>query len=481
MGRSVGRAGRGHRHRPGQHHRPGDHPSGFAHRSFVERATTGFDAFARSVEEWTLERGEEVTGVPAWAIRELAESYAQADRAQLCWTLGITEHHNGTDNVLALINLALLCGHVGRYGSGLSPLRGQNNVQGGGDMGAIPDHLPGFADLTDPAIRAPFDAAWQITIPPRRGMHLSQMFEAMGDGRLGALYVVGENPAQSEADATQALERLGRLELLIVQDIVLTRTAQLADVVLPATASWCEAEGTVTNSERRVQRVRKAVDGPLGARDDADILCAIAARLGHPFPAVGAEAIWDELRTLSPIHRGMSYERLERLGGIQWPCFDEHSLTPSFLHGRLWAEDPNARGTAAAFTVVEDEGPIEALDDDVPAAAHHRPSPRLVQHGGTEHGAVLAIATGRDGRSVGGRCPTAGRGRSRGGAGRLPSWDRRGTGPHRPRTPRRAHVHDDALSRRRGHQSPDHRRHRSASGTAEFKAAAVRIEKLPTP
>ncbi len=336
------------------------------HRSFIERATTDFDAFAQSVQDWTLERGEAVTGVPAWAIAELAHAYARADRAQLCWTLGITEHHNATDNVLALINLALLCGHVGRYGSGLNPLRDQNNVQGGGDMGAIPNRLPGFQDLADAELRAPFEAAWDHAINPVYGMHLTAMFEAMGEGRLGGLYVVGENPAQSEADVAHALDRLAGLEHLVVQDIFRTKTAELAHVVLPATASWCEAEGTATNSERRVQRVRKAITGPPGARDDIEIICSLAQRLGHTFEYANSEAVWNELRTLSPMHRGMSYRRLEELGGIQWPCFNEDQLEPSFLHGRLWSEDPALVGPRAPFSVVWDEGPVDQLDGDHP-------------------------------------------------------------------------------------------------------------------
>ena len=336
------------------------------HRSFIERATADFDAFAQSVQEWTLERGEAVTGVPAWAIAELAHAYARADRAQLCWTLGITEHHNATDNVLALINLALLCGHVGRYGSGLNPLRGQNNVQGGGDMGAIPNRLPGFQDLADAELRAPFEAAWYHAINPVYGMHLTAMFEAMGEGRLGGLYVVGENPAQSEADVAHALDRLAGLEHLVVQDIFRTKTAELAHVVLPATASWCEAEGTATNSERRVQRVRKAITGPPGARDDIEIICSLAQRLGHTFEYANSEAVWNELRTLSPMHRGMSYRRLEDLGGIQWPCFNEDQLEPSFLHGRLWSNDPALVGPRAPFSVVWDEGPVDQLDGDHP-------------------------------------------------------------------------------------------------------------------
>ena len=192
----------------------------------------------------------------------------------ICWTLGITEHHNAVDNVLCLINLALLTGHVGRYGSGLNPLRGQNNVQGGGDMGAIPNKLPGFQDIeSNHEARERFERAWGVTITPKYGWHLTQMFEAMERGDLRCLYVLGENPAQSEADATHANELLEGLDCLVVQDIFLTRTAEMADVVLPASASWCEAEGTVTNSERRVQRVRKALDPPGDARDDIEILC----------------------------------------------------------------------------------------------------------------------------------------------------------------------------------------------------------------
>jgi len=341
--------------------------AGLHNRAFIDRATEGFDAYAGSVEEWTLDRGAMETGVPPDAIRELAHAYATADRAQLCWTLGITEHHNAVDNVLALINLALLCGHVGRYGSGLNPIRGQNNVQGGGDMGAIPNRLVGFQDLRDPDVRVRFDRAWGAHIPPEPGMHLSAMFEAMARGTLTALYVIGENPAQSEADASHAVALLEGLEHLVVQDMFLTRTAQLADVVLPATAAWCESEGTVTSSERRVQRVRKALEPPTGARDDIGILTGIAARLGREWEYADAEAVWEEVRSLAPaMYAGMSYARLEALGGIQWPCPSEDRIEPTFLHGRLWADDPEARGARAPFSVVAHELPVDELDDEYP-------------------------------------------------------------------------------------------------------------------
>ena len=338
--------------------------AGLENRAFIERATVGYEEYRRSVEPFTLERGEELTGVPAAAIRELAHSYAAADRAQLCWTLGITEHHNAVDNVLALINLGLLTGHVGRYGSGLNPLRGQNNVQGGGDMGAIPNKLPGFQDVEDAALRAPFEAAWSRALPARAGWHLSLMFEAMERGELTTLYVIGENPAQSEADAARARALLGGLEHLIVQDIFLTRTAELADVVLPAAASWAEAEGTVTSSERRVQRVRRALTPPGQARGDVEILCTLAERLGHDWGAPTAQQVWDELRSLSPMHAGMSYRRLEELGGIQWPCADENDPGSPFLHGRLWRTP--LEGPPAPFHPVRHQPPVDTLSDRYP-------------------------------------------------------------------------------------------------------------------
>jgi formate dehydrogenase major subunit len=338
--------------------------AGLENRVFIERATSGFDAYRESVEPWTLERGSEITGIAPDEIRRLAHAYARAGRAQICWTLGITEHHNAADNVFALINLGLLTGHVGRYGSGLCPLRGQNNVQGGGDMGAIPNKLPGFQDLEDAAMRAPFERAWGVKIPPTTGWHLSQMFEAMKEGKLRTLFIVGENPAQSEADATRARRLLEGLDHIVVQDISMTATAEMADVVLPAAAGWAETEGTVTSSERRVQRVRKALEPPGEARDDLWILAGIARRLGHEWGEPTAEAVWDELRSLSPMHGGMSYARLDEMGGIQWPCPDESHPGTLFLHGRLW-EEPRG-GPPASFIPVDYEPPVDQLTDEYP-------------------------------------------------------------------------------------------------------------------
>ena len=337
--------------------------AGYANDEFIARATENYDAFREAIEPWTLEEAEKVTGVPAEAIHELAHSYGRAAYPQICWTLGITEHHNAVDNVFALINLSLLVGGVGRYGAGLQPLRGQNNVQGGGDMGAIPNRLPGFQDLKDDGLRAKFEAAWGSSLSSEHGLHLTGMFEAMEHGTLKALYVVGENPAQSEADKQRAVSLLSGLDHLVVQDLFLTRTAELADVVLPGCAGWAESEGTVTSSERRVQRVRKAVDPPGDARDDIEIVYSLGACLGVDLGSPRAEDIWNEVRRLSPMHAGMSYARLEELGGIQWPCWDDEHPGDQFLHGRLWDEHVETR---APFMPVRHSPPVDLLDADFP-------------------------------------------------------------------------------------------------------------------
>jgi len=208
--------------------------AGLANEKFIKHATSGFEAYRNCVEKYTLERSERESGVPAEVIRRTAHAYAKAKRAQICWTLGITEHHNAVDNVVALINLALLTGHVGRYGSGVNPLRGQNNVQGGGDMGAIPDRLPGFQHVENAELRAKFEHAWDTKIEPKRGWHLSAMFDAMERGELTTLYVLGENPADSEADRHRAVKLLSGLKFLVVQDLFYTKTAEMADVILRA-------------------------------------------------------------------------------------------------------------------------------------------------------------------------------------------------------------------------------------------------------
>jgi predicted molibdopterin-dependent oxidoreductase YjgC len=449
--------------------------SGLANLPFIERATQGFDAYRESVAPYTLEYASRITGVPPDAIRELAHAYARAPHAILCWTLGITEHHNAVDNVRALINLSLLTGHVGRYGSGVCPLRGQNNVQGGGDMGALPDKLPGGQSVEDPALRAKFERVWDSRIPAKRGWHLAEMFEAMERRELDTLYVIGENPAQSEADQEHAMNVLTNLRGLIVQDIFLTKTAQLADVVLPASAAWCESEGTVTSSERRVQRVRKALEPPGEARDDILILNDLALRLGGDLKLRTAHEAWEECRSLSPWHAGMSYARLEALGGIQWPCYDEQHPGEQFLHARLWQEPPG--GDKAPFKVVEHAPPVEALDDEYPLRL--TTGRRLesfntgVQSGGyrspMHRGETLDVSP-EDARSYGIADGALVRVTSRRGSVVMPA--RIDDGLRSGLVFTTFHFNDDVATNVLTIDVTD-----PQSGTAEFKAAAVRLER----
>jgi predicted molibdopterin-dependent oxidoreductase YjgC len=368
-------------------------------KKFVERATENFEALKEKVAGYTPEYAEQITGVPAGDIREVARMYATAEKATLNWTLGITEHHNGADAVFALINLGLLTGHIGKYGSGLNPLRGQNNVQGGGDMGALPDKMVGGWLWNDPEAHELFEEVWGTALPEKVGKNQAQMLDAIRAGEIRCMYVIGENPCQSDADEHKSDQLFSGLDLLVVQDLFLTKTARMADVVLPAAASWCETEGTFVNSERRVQRVRKVVEPPGEARPDEFILRDIANRMGAGWGFETAEDIWNEVRRLAPKFSGISYERLEKYGGIQWPCldgsFEEISdITPKeqlaaslkgaetsegttlttdvvekpqvgtkFLHAQLWAEEVQKR---APFHPVDHEGPVEMPDEEYP-------------------------------------------------------------------------------------------------------------------
>jgi predicted molibdopterin-dependent oxidoreductase YjgC len=453
--------------------------SNLHHREFIERATSDFEAYEAKVEPYTLDYAERETGVPAEAIRELAHAFATAPRAMICWTLGITEHHNAVDNVLSLINLVLLTGHVGRYGSGVNPLRGQNNVQGGGDMGALPDRLPGFQHVENDTLRAKFEAAWGVTIPPKRGWHLSGMFDAMERGELTTVYCIGENPVQSEADQHRAIRLLEGLDLLVVQDLFLTRTAEFADVVLPASAVWAEGEGTVTNSERRVQRVRKAVDPPDGARDDLEIIFELAKRMDCDWGDAAAEAVWDEVRSLSPVHAGMTYRRLEELGGIQWPCYDETHPGELFLHSRLW-EDP-VPGNRAPFMPVDHDPPVDKLTDDYPirlttgrrldsyntgvqSAGYTSPMRRGESLDiSPEDAEAYGLADGERVRAVSRR-------------GQVEVHIRIDPSLRPGLTFMTLHFQDDVATNLLTIDATDPK-----SGTAEFKATAIRIEKLASP
>lgn len=335
--------------------------SGLADRTFIERATSGFENYRALVEPWTLSLTERVTGVPAPATRELAHAFGRAGRVQLCWGPGVTGHLHGGDTVRALIDLSLLTGQVGRYGAGLQPLSGRRNVQGSGDMGALPHRLPGPRDVLDPCARRVFASAWDTVVPPHYGLDQAQMYEAMAAGTLRALYCVGGSPRWAEADGRP----LERLDFLVVQAAFLTGAARSADVVLPA-AAWAECEGTTTSAERRVQRVRRALDPPGEARGTIGVICDLAARLGHAWRYDDAEAVWNELRSLSPDHRGMTYARLAEHRGVQWPCPDPERLEPTCLHGRLWETDPARRGRRAPFGIVQYAPPTDRVDARYP-------------------------------------------------------------------------------------------------------------------
>ncbi|MBT2661675.1 molybdopterin-dependent oxidoreductase [Bacillus sp. ISL-45] len=332
------------------------------HKGFIEKATEQFDKYKEEVKKYTPEFAEKVTGIPAEDIREIALLYANADKATICWTLGITEHHNGTENVFALINLALLTGHIGKYGSGLNPLRGQNNVQGGGDMGALPNRLVGGWNYDDPEGRKLHEQVWGTPVPEKIGKHQTLMLEAMEKKEIKAVYVFGENPVQSDANGNQVEKIFKDLDFLVVQDILMTRTAILADVVLPATG-WAENDGTLVNSERRIQRVRPALKGPGVSRHDQEIVQDIANKMGEKWTYQSAEEVWEEIRKLAPNFAGVTYERIDKDGGLQWPCPDENHPGTPFLHSRLWSEEV---GMKAKFVPTHYQPPAEEPDEEFP-------------------------------------------------------------------------------------------------------------------
>jgi predicted molibdopterin-dependent oxidoreductase YjgC len=450
--------------------------AGLENKEFIENATSGFDEYRQAVQPYTLEYAERESGVPAHVIQDMAHTFARAHRAMICWTLGITEHHNAVDNVLALINLSLLTGHVGKYGSGLNPLRGQNNVQGGGDMGALPDRLTGFQHIENAPLREKFEKHWGVKIPPQKGWHLSQMFEAMERRELRALYVIGENPLQSEADQNHARHLLESLDFLVVQDMFMTKTAELGDVVLPASAAWCESDGTVTNSERRVQRVRKAIEAPPGARDDVAILFDLAKRMGHDWGEPKAEKIWDEVRALSPVHTGMTYARLESEKGLQWPCYDENHPGELYLHSRLWERPLN--GPRVSFVPVEHDPPVEHLSEEFPLRL--TTGRRLdeyntgVQTSGysspMRRGETLDVSP-EDAERLGVQDGDVVRVLSRRGSVTVPVRFDRSLRPGL--TFMTLHFPDDVATNLLTIDATDPK-----SGTAEFKAAAIRVERL---
>jgi len=303
---------------------------GLADEMFMRERTEGFEEFQQVVAEYAPENVEALTGVAAADIRAAARTYGRAKTAAIVYAMGITQHTTGTDNVLSLANMAMLTGNLGRPSTGVNPLRGQNNVQGACDLGALPNVLPGYQAVDDEGVRSKFEKSWGVDLPGEAGLTAVEIVHAAGEGKIRGLYVMGENPALSDPNANRTREALQATEFLVVQDAFLSETAQYADVVLPA-ATFAEKDGTFTNTERRVQRVRKAIQPPGEARADWEILCQVATAMGHPMHYEHPFQIQEEIASLTPIYGGISYDRIEE-EGLQWPCPErEHPGTP-YLH-----------------------------------------------------------------------------------------------------------------------------------------------------
>lgn len=299
-------------------------------KDFVAGRTEGFGELKKCVKKCTPEWAESITGIPASDIRKAAKIYANAERASIVYSMGITQHTTGTDNVLALANLAMLTGNIGRLSTGVNPLRGQNNVQGACDLGALPNVYPGYQKVDDPAIQKKFQEAWNVSLSGDIGLTVTEMINGAASGNIKGIYIMGENPMLSDPNLNHVKKCLENLEFLCVQDIFLTETAQLADVVLP-TASFAEKDGTFTNTDRRVQRVRRALPAPGEARQDWEIVCELAARLGCKMQYDHPSEILEEIASVTPIYGGISYDRIDRVG-LQWPCPDKNHPGTVFLH-----------------------------------------------------------------------------------------------------------------------------------------------------
>lgn len=332
---------------------------GLYDKKFVEENTEGFENIKSVVEKYTPEYVEEITGIKKEDLIKAARMYATAKKAAIAYCMGITQHSKGTDNVKAISNLALLCGHIGKEGSGVNPLRGQNNVQGACDMGGLPNVYPGYQNVTIPANKEKFESFWNAKLSDKVGLTEVEMSHYAYEGKLKAMYIMGENPLITDPDLAHVEEALKKLELLVVQDIFLTETAKMAHVVLPS-ASFAEKDGTFVNTERRVQRIRKAIDSPGQAKEDWKIICELSTKMGYKMDYKNAEEIFEEIRKVTPQYAGITYKRLG-LNGIQWPCpSEDHPGTP-ILH-----KDGKISRGKGLLVGVEYRPPAEAPDKDYP-------------------------------------------------------------------------------------------------------------------
>ncbi|MDQ5986254.1 MAG: formate dehydrogenase major subunit [Syntrophus sp. SKADARSKE-3] len=327
-------------------------------KAYVDERTEGFEAFKAAVAKYTPEYVESISGVAASDLKKAARMYAEAPKAAILYAMGITQHITGTDNVKSIANLAMLCGNVGIEGGGVNPLRGQNNVQGACDMGALPNVFSGYQPVVADEARTKFEKEWGVTLSGKAGLTIMEIMAGAHDGSIKGLYIMGENPMMSDPDLTHVEASLKNLDFLVVQDIFLTETARMADVVLPSACS-VEKDGTFTNTERRVQRIRKAVEPPGQAKADWEIIAAIATRMGYPMPYGSAEEIMQEISRVTPSYGGITYERLEK-EGIQWPCPTPEHKGTKFLH-----KDRFTRGRGL-FHAIDYIPAAEATDEEYP-------------------------------------------------------------------------------------------------------------------
>ena len=325
---------------------------------FISERTEDFDELAKAVRDFTPQKAEEITTIPAEKIVQAARIYALAPAASIIYSMGITQHTTGTDNVLSLANLAMLTGNVGKESTGVNPLRGQNNVQGACDLGALPNVYPGYQSVEDSKIQAKFEKAWAKKLSANKGLTVVEIFHAVEAGDIKAIYIMGENPALSDPNLNRTRKALETVDFLVVQDIFLSETAQYSDVVLPSTC-FAEKDGTFTNTERRIQRLRKAVEPPADAKNDWEIVCEISTAMGYPMEYDRAGAIMDEIASLTPIYGGISFDRIEDVG-LQWPCPDKNHPGTRYLH-----KDRFSRGKGK-FHAVQFKPPAEVPGDGYP-------------------------------------------------------------------------------------------------------------------
>ncbi len=302
---------------------------GLEDQDFIAERTENYEALKETVQTYTPEYVSELTGIPVEDLYAVARLYATTDKAMIFYTLGITEHICGTRNVMSIANLAMLTGHLGRPGTGVCPMRGQNNVQGACDMGALPNVYPGYQAVTNDEIRQKFEQSWGVSLPAKVGLKIPEMFEAAHEGKVKAMYILGENPVLTDPNSNHIRAALEKLDFLVVQELFLSETAEYADVILPA-ASFAECNGTFTNTERRVQRVRQAIE-PIPGQANWQTICQMSTRVGFPMHYEHPSDIWNEMASLTPSMTGINYQRLEN-SSIQWPCpSEDHPGTP-YLH-----------------------------------------------------------------------------------------------------------------------------------------------------